>query len=105
MKPIPRPLTDREKIDNLTIALNNVTKLVLAQQGIHGALEGALISIVATHPNPVMLAADMTGRLEAGFAVLQGGSLSEDALECYQATMHNLLTACRKAMGPPVAKG
>ena len=101
MEPLPSPLTDREKIDNLTIALNNVTKLVLAQQGIHAALEGALISVRATHTNPILLAADMMERMGRARAVLQGGSSSELTSDGFQATARNLVAACRLAIATP----
>ena len=98
MKPAQRPLTDREKLGDLTIALNNVTKVVLSQAGVHSAIEAVLMSVVASHPNPIQLAHDMMGRIERVSAVLHGDSVSEETLEAFQGTTHNLLTACRRAM-------
>lgn len=103
MESEPRHMTDREAIGNLMITLNNVTKLVLAQQGIHTALECALISVMATHPNPVLLTSDLMERLERARSVLQGGSSSELTSDGFQETARNLVAACRLAIAVPPA--
>ncbi len=95
------PRTDREQIDELLLTVHNVFQLVLNQRGINAALEGALISIMATNPSPFMLTADILERMRGLERVFEGGSGGQLALDGFRATRRNLMAACRLATALP----
>lgn len=91
------------KIAKLQTNVSALSKSVQEHYGTIAALEGAIHTLVSSHPNPAELQKQLAGGLEIVEALFLGGSKSDAGLAAFQAARKRIDDSCRQSLAhqPP----